>query len=247
MTDQSQLLRIFSDYARTISAAYDIEDMLHWVVAQTAELLNVGGAAVFLAQASPPLSPVAATHAAVGDRDVQRIALREGPLRDAYAASQPVSSTDLANDTRWPVFRDVMVARGVRSVAAIPMAFRTQRLGVLAPYRRVPGHWHRDQLELAQVLADMTSSCIVNARVLADTNLLVRQLQHALESRVVIEQAKGVLMERHAIDPPTAFARLRAFARNNNRRISDVAGEVLDGLDRGLTAGSIRRRDRAAS
>jgi AmiR/NasT family two-component response regulator len=109
------------------------------------------------------------------------------------------------------------------------MPLGEQRIGALNLYRRNAQEWPADELDDAQLLADMATGYVLNTRVLHEREKLAAQLQHALDSRVIIEQAKGVIAERHRIDTPAAFELLRRHARNQQQKVHDVASAIVDG------------------
>jgi GAF domain-containing protein len=162
----------------------------------------------------------------------------EGPCFECYHGNQGVSSEDLAAETgRWPTFAPAAVEKGFRSVYAVPLRVRLQALGAVNFFRTEPGLIASGDLPLGQGFADIAAIAIMQQQVGHETRGVVEQLQHALTSRVVIEQAKGVVAARLTISVDAAFVRLRAYARDGNRGLSEVARDVVDGrLDpRGLT------------
>jgi GAF domain-containing protein len=229
MADQSALLRVFADYARTISRRYEIGEVLYRLTDQAVELLPVDGAGVSLGDPEHVLRFVSATDERVTNVEEEQVKLEQGPCRDAYRSGDCVTAADLAQDERWPEYRQAALAQGFASVAGIPLVAGEQRIGALNLYREAQAEWPADDLQLAQLLADMTTGYIINARNLSMQRQLAEQLQHALDSRIVIEQAKGILAERHGTDPARAFQALRTRARSSNARVHDVARGVVDG------------------
>lgn len=228
MVEQATLLRVFADYARTIAGRYDVTDVLDRLTHQIVAVLDVQAVGALLAGQDDRLRFATASDDDAAAVEEHQVAVGQGPCHDAYRTSQRVVVADL-DDQRWPDYAPVVLARGYRAVAGIPMASVGHRIGALDLYRRVPDDWSSDELEVAQVLADMATGYIINARVLTEQQRVTAQLEHALESRVVIEQAKGLLAERHGVDPPAAFELLRAHARDHNRQLSEVARAVVEG------------------
>jgi GAF domain-containing protein len=154
----------------------------------------------------------------------------EGPCFECYHRATPVISEDLAAETeRWPTFAPAAVLKGFLSVHAVPMRVRGETIGSLSLFRSQTGCIAEQDIPLGQGLADIAAAALMQERAARQTRDVVSHLQGALSSRVIIEQAKGVLAERAGIGVDAAFARLRAYARNHNRRLSDVAREITDG------------------
>jgi GAF domain-containing protein len=229
MADQSALKRAFADYARTIAGRYDIGDVLYRLTDQVTEVLGVDGAGVSLRDADATLQFVTASDETITRAERAQVEAQEGACHDAFASGQVVTVADLTAEQRWPTFRRRALDVGLRAVAGIPLRVEDQRIGALDVYSRTPREWPADDVADAQLLADMASGYIVNATRLTERERRAAQLQHALDSRVVIEQAKGIVAERHQIDPATAFHRLRVHARGHQARIHDVARAVVEG------------------
>jgi hypothetical protein len=158
--------------------------------------------------------------------------VNEGPCLDCFHTGQAVSAPDLTQTVdRWPQFTPHALREGFRAVYALPMRLRTQIIGGLDLFTAQPGPLTLRDLWVGQALADVATIGILHERALHRREILAEQLQTALNSRIVIEQAKGVLAERSGLDFPDVFALLLAHARRNRLRLSDVA--------RGVVAGSI--------
>lgn len=230
--DHDALRRAFGDYARVLLGPYDVGSVLYRLVDQVVEILDVDGAGVSIAQEGDQLTFVAGTSASVSAIEQEQITKDSSPLNDAYRDGHPVSIDDVDADERWPEYRRAALAQGLHAVATVPMPVGERRIGALGLYRTHPHEWTDEELETAQVLADMASGAILNSSDLDESRTLAAQLQEALDSRVVIEQAKGVLAERHDISPHDAFQRVRNWARQERRRVHDVAEDVVeDDLD----------------
>ncbi|CAN5284697.1 hypothetical protein BH23ACT9_BH23ACT9_03620 [soil metagenome] len=156
--------------------------------------------------------------------------LGEGPCSHSLATGQliPVPDLEAARET-YPRFVPRALEIGVRSVYAVPMSHRSQQVGALNLISRAPVVLSHEEVAVAQMLADVTMSYIANSRMLQETTTLSAHLRQALDSRVVIEQAKGTLAERRGIGLSEAFERMRAHSRSNSRKIHDVARDVLTG------------------
>lgn len=156
--------------------------------------------------------------------------LAEGPCVEAAREGTQVLVGDLTQHAdRWPNFVPRALDAGIRSVHALPLTARQTVVGVLDIVAREPVSLSDDEVATAQVLADVATAYITNHRVRHETSELASQLQRALDSRVVIEQAKGVLAERHGEEPGRAFERLRSHARSTRASVRDVATAVVEG------------------
>jgi GAF domain-containing protein len=155
---------------------------------------------------------------------------QEGPCPDCYRTGEPVLNQNLARDYgRWPRFGPVALEAGFRSVHAIPMRLRGATIGALNLFRDHEGLLDEADVSAAQALADVATIGILQHRAAIQAHLVVDQLNHALNSRIMIEQAKGILAERTHLDMNAAFSWLRNHARSHNLFLVDVAQSVIDG------------------
>ena len=154
----------------------------------------------------------------------------EGPCLDSFRSHEPVVNQDLTDaGDRWPAFAAVAVREGFRAADAIPMRLRGETIGALNLFRTETGSLNADDVAVAQSLADIATIAILQNRNTIEKQEINTQLEHALTSRIAIEQAKGMLAERHQISADDAFTQLRTYARTNNKRLADVARNTLDG------------------
>jgi GAF domain-containing protein len=154
----------------------------------------------------------------------------QGPCRDAQLHSEQVANVELRTaHSRWPTFTPRALADGYASVSAVPLRLRNQVIGALNLFRTAPGALDDEHLLLAQALADSATIGILQQRALHQGEVLIGQLQRALDSRIGIEQAKGVLAERWTLDVDEAFRMLRRYARAHNLKLSDLAEQVVAG------------------
>lgn len=229
MVDHLALLDAVDLYADALLNSYDIGAVLFRLTDQVVSVLEVDGAGVCLSEEGGQLRPVAATGRDIAALQGYLTDHDDGPAQHAWQSGDQVTMHDVVADARWPDFARVALEHECRAVAALPMPVDATRVGALEMVRHDVHRWSETELRVAQVLANMASGYILNNANLEDSRTLASQLQHALESRVVIEQAKGVMAERAGISPGEAFERLRGYARDQQLRIHDVASDLLDG------------------
>ena len=232
MIDQRSLLDVFREFATRLLGPYEIGPVLYELTDQVVAVLGVDGAAVSLADSDGVLRFVTATDADVAAIEEEQVAHDQGPCQEAFRTGQPVVVADLAACRAWPDYRQTAMGRGARAVAGVPMPVGDQRIGALNLYWQAPYEPPEEELGVAQLLADMATGYILNATARERAETLATQLQHALDSRIVIEQAKGMLVERHGLRPADAFQRIRMQARSANRRVHDVATDIVAGRAR---------------
>jgi GAF domain-containing protein len=228
MTDLTALNRAFAEYARTIAGPYRIGDVLYRLCDQMVDILPVDGAGVCLANPAGGLQFVSATDDMVAQIEEHQTEAGEGPCHEAFLRGTYVTCDDLTAEQRWGAYVPLALDMGLKAVAGIPMVVEQQRIGAVNLYTRTSGTWEEQTLEIARLLADMASGYILNARSLIASEQLANQLQHALDSRVVIEQAKGIIAEHHGVDTATAFERIRQHARATRAKLHDVASAIVD-------------------
>jgi hypothetical protein len=214
---------VFAALADTLAEEFDVVEFLDMAAERCVELLDVTAAALVLVDPRGPVNPVGAS-----DGLVRRLQLhREGPALDAFVGGRVVRCPDL-RDAPWPRFAPAAVAAGYGAVHALPMRLRGDVIGGLSLFTPAPGDLDEEQLALAQALARTATTGILAQRAIHQRDTVIRQLQTALDSRVLIEQAKGVLAERLHITVAEAFTLLRTHARNTSQRIKDIAATVVD-------------------
>ena len=163
-------------------------------------------------------------------RNLELFALQrdQGPCLDCFRTGRPVTVENLlAEAERWPQFAEAAITAGFMSVHALPMRLRDTTLGTLGLFGATVGALNREDLLLGQAFADVASVAIAQDMIASDREALNQQLQGALNSRVVVEQAKGILAQTGDLDMDEAFSRLRRYARDHNYRLIDVAKSLI--------------------
>ncbi|HUN32284.1 MAG TPA: GAF and ANTAR domain-containing protein [Trebonia sp.] len=228
-TPDRQVREAFIELTDTLVTDFDIIDFLQRLATHCTELLGVAACGVLLADHHGALTLVAASTQEARLVELAQVENSEGPCLDAYHTGLPVQRGDLADgDPRWPAFTAAARAAGFTAVQALPMRLREERLGALNLLSASPGALDDDTIALGQALADAATIGIIHQRVLARRDVVVEQLQAALTSRIVIEQAKGFLAERLGIGVEAAFGLLRGYARDHNRKLTEVATDVIE-------------------
>ena len=239
MAREASVARTFVEMADSLVVDFDVVDVLTALADSCVEVLDVAAAGLMLASPKGDLRVLASSTEAIRLLELFELQADEGPCVDCYRTGRPVMDFELekAGD-RWPRFAPKAVEAGFGSVQALPMRLRSQSIGALNLFRIEKGPMPDEDVVVAQALADVATIAILQHRAAADARLLNDQLRDALSSRVVIEQAKGVVSEQAGTDMEQAFIRLRRHARNHNLRLSDLAEAVAtrtiaaDSLDR---------------
>ena len=230
--DTERLATTFVELADSLVDDYDVIDLLHLLTERCVELLQVDAAGIVLGDPRGRLHLAASSNEQVRLLELFELQTDEGPCHDCYVEGRPTRADRLsAGSERWPRFAAAAGAAGYETVHALPLRWRDNTIGALNLFWAQPADVLDDDLRVAQALADVSTIAILQERVSSSRETLATQLQSALNSRIVIEQAKGVLAERDGIDMGTAFDRLRRTARSSNRRLADLAGEVVEGRD----------------
>ncbi|HTK62812.1 MAG TPA: GAF and ANTAR domain-containing protein [Pseudonocardia sp.] len=201
-------------------------------------LLAAEAAAIMLVDSSGRLQAVASSSEDADLMELLQLEVEQGPCVECFDTSAAVSVPDLSEARqRWPRFVTAVAERRTyRSVHAVPLRLRGQAIGALNLFHRDPGALPAADLALAQALADVATIGILSERAVHDVQVLNAQLQTALNSRVIIEQAKGVIAHRGKISMDAAFARLRRYARDKNERLVEVARRIANHDERTAAA-----------
>jgi GAF domain-containing protein len=226
---QALVAATFVEIVDTLVEDFDVIELLTVLTGRCVELLDVAAAGILLADPRGQLRVMAASTEAIELLELFQIQNDEGPCLACYASGQVVVDSDLGLGSQWPRFAIESVRAGYPSVCAVPLRLRESVLGCLNMFMSEPLPLSNNDLILVHALADVASIAIVQAQATREAAIRETQLQHALDSRIVIEQAKGMIAERGSVDMNEAFSRLRRFARSQNRRLSDVAESLVTG------------------
>jgi transcriptional regulator with GAF, ATPase, and Fis domain len=247
VTMDERLAQTFVELADTLVGGFDLMEFLHLLTERCVELLEVDAAGLLLADGTGALQLVAASTEQARLVELFQIQNDEGPCLDSYRSELPVVVKDIgASDAahRWPRFAATASGMGFANVHAVPMRLRAQTIGTLNLFGSAPTGLDAAVARAAKALVDVATIGILQERAAREQGLVAGQLQVALNSRVAIEQAKGILAERLQITPDQAFILLRKYSRDNNRPLTRLAGDVISGTAGILASSQARPRQR---
>lgn len=226
---EDDIVASFVSMAGSLAQGHDVNELLTQFAADCARLLDVSAVGLLLADPRGALHVVAASSERVAHLEAFQAQRAQGPCHTCYLDGQPVNVPDLAAAAaRWPDFAAVAAKAGVASVHAVPMRLRDAVVGALNLFGATPGSLKDADLRLAQALADVATIALIQDRAAVDRNLVNEQLQNALDSRVILEQAKGVLSHSGDLDMPAAYAALRTYARDHNIKLTELSRALVN-------------------
>lgn len=227
-TRHEQLLEVFASLADTLVADYDVVELLQTLVESCQNLLDVAAAGLLLADEHGDLELIASTDERTRIVETIQLSAEVGPCIDSFRDARVVSVPDIRRGPeRWEPFRTAALDGGFAAAHAIPMRLRDTTIGSLNLLSTELGELNHHDMRAAQALADVATIGILHERTLRASDLTRQQLQAALNSRVTIEQAKGVLAHQHDLMPDEAFVLLRTYARSNGLPLGSVAQRVV--------------------
>jgi transcriptional regulator with GAF, ATPase, and Fis domain len=227
---ERELTQAFVELADTLVTGYDVADLLYGLVEHCVSLLDAAAAGIMLADQRGGLQVMAASTERTRLLELFQLQNDEGPCLDCFRTGQLVAVPDLTVVAdRWPRFAAAARQEGYAAVHALPLRLREQIIGALNLFSGQPGDLPIDDLPVAQALADVATIGILHERAIHHHETLIEQLQGALNSRIIIEQAKGVLAEHGGLDMDQAFHRLRGYSRNTNTGLARAARDLIDG------------------
>jgi GAF domain-containing protein len=229
MYDQALLLRTLSRFAAVLPARYDLQETLSELTESVTAVLGLCGSWVTVSDQGELRSVNGVDQAfAELDRDHTHLHPFPCPCREAYSSGEMVRVTDIRHESaRWPEFSAAATRLSMAGVAAVPMRLADEIIGALNLYSPEPRDWSDQDMAVAEVLASMATSYIVNASKLSQQEQLSQQLQEALTSRVVIEQAKGIVSQQRSVTLAAAYQLMRTHARSNNASLRVVAEAIV--------------------
>jgi GAF domain-containing protein len=226
MADDKLLLKTLTEFAESMADGYELTDVLYRLTDDVTKVLRIAGAGIAVADEDGQLRYATASSEQVTVLERRQEQDQLGPCVEAFSSQAIVTVEDIATRTDWSNYRKEAQRLGYRSVAGVPLSLRSERLGALNLYDREVRSWGDDELHTAKVLADMVAGYLIHD-LLVDARRVGEQLQHALNSRVIIEQAKGILSSELGVTVDEAFDALRRHARNNNASLTTLAHAVV--------------------
>jgi GAF domain-containing protein len=226
---QRELLQTFSRLADTLVDDYDVVDLLQVLVDTCRDLLDTTAAGILLADARGQLELVVSTSEASRLVEMMQLSAEAGPCIESFRSGKRVSVPDIEHTgDEWIQFRGAALAQGFRSMDALPLRLRDATIGTLNLLRAAPGAAPEDDIMAAQAFADVATIGILHERSIRESEVLSQQLRAALNSRIVIEQAKGVVSHTLGVPIDDAFTLMRGYARSHNLGLSVVAARLVD-------------------
>jgi transcriptional regulator with GAF, ATPase, and Fis domain len=230
MVREQRLAEVFVELADTLVEEFDVVDFLQTLTERCVELIDTDAAGLMLDDQRGNLRVIAYTDESTRLLELFELQKAEGPCLDCFATGQVIANVDLtASRSRWPVFTEAALGSGFAYSHALPLRLRRQVVGALNLFTVERAELTADHLAVAQGMADIATIGLLHERALRDQVVLAEQLQTALHSRIVIEQAKGVLSARAAISVGEAFTRMRTHARRTGEPLTTVAEAVVTG------------------
>lgn len=228
MADQSLLLDALRSFAQAMGRSYEITEMCYELCDRSAEALSATGAGVSVAGEEGLLRFVTATSEEIRRLEEVQESTQEGPCVEAFVSRKPVVVPDIRDVEAWPAYKRLAAEFPHRAVVGYPLHHGNRALGAFNVYNAEVREWSEEDLDTLGVFADMATAYLVRTAELAEARQLAGQLQTALDSRVLIEQAKGMLAGERRISVDEAFDLLREHSRENNIRLVDVCQEVVN-------------------
>lgn len=229
MSQEQRLAAAFIELSDVHRPDFDADRYTQVLARHSMKLLNVDGAGWLLADDGGEPEAAGGTTESVRLSQVIQLRSGAGPAIESFRTHLPLTVPDLGAEQRWPAFRDAVREAGFAAVHTLPLQHQDETVGALCLFRRNPGELTEDERAMGDALTQVAATCLLLRRARSRAEKLSAQLQTALNSRVTIEQAKGILAERRGTSVEDAFELMRAFARHNRRRLNEVASAVVTG------------------
>jgi len=230
LTREAKFARTLVELADTLVTGFDVVELLTTLADRCVDVLGVGAAGIMLVAPDGDLRVLASSSEAMHLLELFELQAKQGPCLDCYRTGMAVVNQDLAVvNGRWPQFASEALEAGFHSVHALPMRLRGTVIGALNLFHGEVGEMRQADVDWAQSFADVATIAILQHQAAHEAQVLNEQLQHALNSRIVIEQAKGVLSARLDLSMEQAFSTLRTYSRNHNRPLGEVAQAAIAG------------------
>jgi ANTAR domain/GAF domain len=230
MHEPQRLAQVFVELADTLIEEFDVVDFLQTLTERCVELLGVDAAGLMLTDQRGGLRLVGATLESARVLELFELQIQEGPCLECYVTGHAITNIELSEaHTRWPVFTSVAVEAGFEATHALPLRLRGTIIGALNLFTVTTARLSDDDVAVGQAMADVATIGLLHQRNLREQTILSEQLQTALQSRILVEQAKGVLAARAGVSIAEAFTRMRAHARRTSTSLTSVAQAVIEG------------------
>jgi GAF domain-containing protein len=231
VSDDNRLAEVLVELADTLVDEFDVVEFLQRLTERCVELLEVDAAGLMLVDGRGNLQAIASSIESVRSLELFELQNREGPCLECFSTGRPIVNVDLERERpRWPVFAIAALEAGYRLSHALPMRLREQVIGAVNLFSTASGReLTGTELRIGQAMADIATIGLLNERAVRERDVLAAQLQSALDTRILIEQAKGVLAERGGIEVHEAFSVMRRYARSRGLSLTVVATSVING------------------
>lgn len=228
MNRERLLSETFVELADTLVTDFDVLDLVHVLAIRCVDLTDVDEAGIMLSDGDGALHVIGSSSERMRHLELLEVQNDSGPCLDAFSTGQTVFA-DLHETDLWPSITAAALDSGFGSVLALPMRLRSESIGALNLFRVSRDRPDDGDVAICRALADVATIGLLQERTVREARVLADQLQSALNTRIVVEQAKGVLAERAGVDMNVAFDLLRSYSRSRNLRLGDVARGVVSG------------------
>jgi GAF domain-containing protein len=232
MIEPQRLAHVFVELADTLTESFDVVDFLQTLTDRCVELLSTDASGLMLTDQRGGLQLMTATMERARVLELFELQIKEGPCLECFTTGDPITNIQLADaeaTERWPEFTPAAVEAGFAATHALPMRLRGRVIGALNMFNDQPVHLTDSDVAVGQAMADVATIGLLHQRNSDEQTILSEQLQTALHSRILVEQAKGALAALAGVSLAEAFKALRAHARRNNMTLTDVAAAVVNG------------------